>query len=152
MKWLAALAACLLVAGGAYLLFRDDPQSKVEVQAGGSLPPALNRADDYGADTLRGYLRAVLRCDARMKAHFARADPALDAVFADACEPSRAQAIEGEVADERLDDHGRALWRLSADGGRLPKDLYVWIAQRGGSDWMVDTACRPLSGCSGHWE
>jgi len=150
MKWLVLVAACLLVGGGAYLLLRDDPQKEVAVQAGDSIPADLNRSDDYGADTLRGYLTAALMCNPAgdgAKARFGRADIALDEAFAGACEPSRAEALAGEAALEVLDPRGRALWRVSADGGSLPSELHVWIAQPRGTGWMVDTACRTLSAC-----
>jgi hypothetical protein len=150
MKWLGVVVACLLAAGGGYLLFRDDPQREVDVRAGDPMPASLNRADDYGADTLRAYLTAALSCNAageRAKARLGRADAALEKALAGACEPSRAEALTGETAREELDPRGRSLWRLSADGGSLPSGLHVWLAQAGGSGWMVDTACHPLSAC-----
>ena len=143
MKWLLPVAAvCAAIVLGVFLLTRGDDQTEVEVRAGDPIPTALNRSDDYGADTLRGYLAAALECDDAALAGFGTAIEEIVALCDD-----RPDGIEGEVAQEDLDPRGRALWKVTASDSKLPADLHVWLAQKGGNGWTVDASCRPISEC-----
>jgi hypothetical protein len=144
----------LAVAGAAVvavvLLTTDDGQSKVEVRRGDPLPSvqSLNRADDYGADVVRAYLRAALTCspagDRGMAALSRPGETAARKIMRDACARTDgrpfADGLTAEVAQEDLDQRGRSLWRATASGGELPADLILRVRQST-NGWEIDRPC-----------
>ena len=114
---------------------------------------SVNRADDYGADTLRAYLAAALACSPAGAAAMQRiggdGEPELRRLLAaEACGGSgRPDVLDADVAQDDLDRGGRALWRVSAGGGELADGRRVWLAQQGGTQWVVDQVCPARGAC-----
>ncbi|MBE2316430.1 hypothetical protein DVA67_010615 [Solirubrobacter sp. CPCC 204708] len=130
----AAIASLVFLAVVGYLVLRGDEQTHVQVRSGDAIADDPNREDDYGAETIRAYLTAALRCDDAALARFGSPIEEL----AGLCE---ADGVEAEVARDQLDPRGRALWKLSD-----PPDLYLWVAQEGGQGWRVTAVSGPPRG------
>jgi hypothetical protein len=140
----AVVIAALFLTG----VVGGDDQSKVSVERGAALPKlsSLNRADDAGADTLRAYLAAALACDAsgeRLMAELSRRGRAsARSTFAAGCKGGRSNwsSLAAEQDPRELDQRGRAIWRVDADGGSLPDGLRVRIRMVK-AGWEVDRTC-----------
>jgi hypothetical protein len=135
---LAVIASVIALAVIGFLVLRGNEQTHVQVRSGDVIESDPNRADDYGADTVRAYLTAAIECD---NSALVRYGTRIDEVSG-LCDT---EEVEAEVARDQLDARGRALWKLTAPGNALPADLHVWVAQVGG-DWFVTAASGPPQG------
>ena len=137
--FLAVIASIVALALIGFLVLRGNEQTHVRVRSGDVIANNPNRADDYGADTVRAYLTAAIGCDnAALMQYGTRMDE-----ISGLCDT---EEVEAEVARDQLDARGRALWKITAPGNALPADLHVWVAQVDGQGWVVTAASGPPRG------
>lgn len=131
---------------------RSSDQEKITItRTGGPVVLSeLNRSDELGADTVRGYLRGAMDCssqgaDVGRKLSGAGNEP-VQALVDAACAAGREtwpSEVTSEVTQAELDGQQRARWRIAA-GQALPDGLVVYVKQVDGN-WTLAGRC--LRGC-----
>ena len=138
-----ALVAVILVA--TFLVFRGSDEQEVEVLVGATIPTlqAVDRDDERGEATVRGFLAAGISCSDAGNKLMAElggdGEGRLRAAMRKACSQANGTFVVERIGadlEKTATADGVKRWRISGDTGNLPDGTTVELSRRSGM-WTV---------------